>query len=217
MIIKSAFRDYYDNVTQYGLDPNVQFLRGRTTYQQFHNEGDRRYNLESYKETNDPQSLWINEIIIGFVDTLYCCRVYRDSPSRAWQDRDWGRGPMVKIDYDLASWPYKTYSGKRKWRNYYSSAEKYWGETLNESPIPEWLQAYGPIFVLEQYQVIISPKLSDYGFAKIVSPVDAYRRLYQWVCNQRQPVKPIPEMPNDTKIEQAGFDLKHSFRKGKAT
>lgn len=209
MIIKSAFRDYYDNVSQHGLDPNVQFLRGRTTYQAYNGyQYDLNYYSKSAKEMGGPT---IMRVIIGFVDTLYCCRVWTDNTSTRFNlgDQEWPKPIISKVDYDLLRWPRKVYSRQRGAFNHY------WGEDINGTPIPSKLQIYGPIFVLEPKQVVISPKLSDYGFAKVVPPVDAYRRLYQWVCNQRQPVKPIPEMPNDVKIEQAGFDLKHSFRKGK--
>jgi hypothetical protein len=60
-------------------------------------------------------------------------------------------------------------------------------------------------------------KLEDYGFHKFLPPYIAYNELRNFVYNMSYPSRPIPEMPNDIKIHQAGFDLKTSFRKKKKT
>lgn len=56
-------------------------------------------------------------------------------------------------------------------------------------------------------------RLEPFGFVKVLPPALAWNQLTNFVNNIARPAKPIPEMDNDTKIQQAGFDLKTSFRK----
>jgi hypothetical protein len=46
-------------------------------------------------------------------------------------------------------------------------------------------------------------------------PSLAWNNLANFVGNVARPARPIPEMSNEIKIEQAGFNLKTSFRKKK--
>ncbi len=82
---------------------------------------------------------------------------------------------------------------------------------------------FGPIFYIKShenygkpYHAIKNPKLENLGFAKVLPPHLAYNALQRYVYNQTNPEKPIPEMSNDLKIHQAGFDLKKSFRREKS-
>lgn len=81
---------------------------------------------------------------------------------------------------------------------------------------------YGPIFIItggmwnaQHPRIEVCPKLESMGFAKILPPHEAWNELTKWRYN-RAMIKDIPEMSNDIKIESHGFDLKTSFRKGKA-
>jgi hypothetical protein len=57
--------------------------------------------------------------------------------------------------------------------------------------------------------------LSAIGFQKVLPAFVTYNEIWKWLQNNQFPTRPIPEMPNDIKIHQAGFDLKKSFRKAK--
>jgi hypothetical protein len=83
----------------------------------------------------------------------------------------------------------------------------------------EGFAQFGPQFKISfdvcGYNITRSPKLMGTGFESIVPPTEAYMLLYKYLCNQARPERKIPEMSNNIKIEQHGFDLKHSFRSSK--
>lgn len=93
---------------------------------------------------------------------------------------------------------------------------------LDLKDLPE---RFGPVFSINfgQYyygnksdvEVIENDCLSYYCFEKVLPPPLCYNEIYKFVCNQTRSNRPIPEMSNDIRIEQAGFDLKTSFRKAK--
>lgn len=65
-----------------------------------------------------------------------------------------------------------------------------------------------------QVEVTKNPCLRDLSINKILAPHIAWNEIYRYHCiNGDDPA--VPEMPNDIKIEQHGFDLKTSFRKAK--
>lgn len=109
---------------------------------------------------------------------------------------------------------------KQNWNQYLRN----WIEKTFESCKKGWdegFQKYGPQFefyVSYQNNVFTqSPKLMGTGFEAVVPPQVAYMELYKFLCNQNRPVRPVPDMSNDIKIEQHGFDLRRSFRKQKGT
>lgn len=57
--------------------------------------------------------------------------------------------------------------------------------------------------------------LRPYGFMRVFDPFHAFQEINMWLNNQAVPMKPIPEIDNNTMIEAKGFDTKTSFRKEK--
>lgn len=63
--------------------------------------------------------------------------------------------------------------------------------------------------------VVINDVLKNIEFQRIVPPQQAFQEIQMWLSNIAVPQKPIPSVSNSDMIEAKGFDLKHSFRKGK--
>lgn len=63
---------------------------------------------------------------------------------------------------------------------------------------------YGDIFY--------NSPLKQLEFFRIFDPYQAFQEINMWLSNQATPMKPIPEMTDQIKIESKGFD-KFSFRK----
>lgn len=62
--------------------------------------------------------------------------------------------------------------------------------------------------------VISNPSMKFCYMQHLVSPAEAYIEMERFISNLARPEKPIPQMSNDIKIEQHGFD-KFSFRSNK--
>jgi hypothetical protein len=60
-----------------------------------------------------------------------------------------------------------------------------------------------------------NPMLSRIGFQKALDPYTAFQELELFIGGVLTENKEIYQVPNDIKIQQAGFDLKTSFRKPK--
>lgn len=67
--------------------------------------------------------------------------------------------------------------------------------------------------VIQYGQITYHDSLKQLEFFRVFDPFQAFQEINMWLANQAVPMKPIPEMPNDVKIEAAGFDKKISFRK----
>lgn len=78
-----------------------------------------------------------------------------------------------------------------------------------------------PIFTVVEsinrydYYLNINDQLSSFTFQKVKAPFDAFQELQVYLSNIARPNKPIPELCNNDKVLNAGFDLKSSFRKDK--
>jgi hypothetical protein len=69
--------------------------------------------------------------------------------------------------------------------------------------------------VLNPHHAVINPCLKDLNIQKLWSQNLVWGEIYKTLC-QKSSDPIVPEMPNDIKIEQHGFNLKTSFRKPKA-
>ena len=58
----------------------------------------------------------------------------------------------------------------------------------------------------------LNPRLSDFGFARVLDPFTAYQELRMWLSNLTNPEKPIPYVSDQDMLLAKGFD-KFSFRK----
>jgi len=223
MRINSNFKDYYDGLQSLDDDKETVLHRFPKIV---------TMSLKHYEKIG--VNLYNGERVIGFAGNLYpFIEVIKDENSSKPNDL---KQRILYFDADqyLDSQSYKSGWSPRKssWiqkciQNQITSTRDFFNmDKLHKSKI-ELFDALGPIFVIDNFDTYTYPRkwearpdlqistninLSKYGFAKVLPPHLAYNNLKIWVNNQARPEKPIPEMPNDIKIEQAGFDLKKSFR-----
>lgn len=222
MRITSSFNDYYDGVCRSNNDYDTHFVR--------------RHSVELLALPPNINSFLLGEVVFfagrwipycfdcfddfGRYSAIY--GEYKGTTVGDGIDRNSGVSRMY-MDYD--SLPAK--DRRASWTGT-NDAEAFF-RTWNTNPpayAVDLVEKYGPIFKLARYHgwrydanyvdngvwIETAPRLETLGFAKFLHVHDAYHLLTQWLCNRgREPY--IPEMPNDIKIQQAGFDLKTSFRK----
>ena len=98
-----------------------------------------------------------------------------------------------------------------------AQARDSYNKVFEEHNCPIFLGGYG---VKDQAWVAYTAKVTWNGclreaeFYRIKDAYTAFQELSMYLSNQAQPRKPIPEMDDQTKAEQHGFD-KFSFRKDK--
>ncbi len=208
MRIKSDFKDYYDCMARYDDDHKTLFLRKRGKPEKAKDYFLLPYEV-SYRSTNrDITNIGFESHLIGFCGKFYPLIEVNHGGRKLIYD--------VEIAADVSKSRYNAESIRR------------FMQSQNQERHELFLE-YGPIFIVSsmepgeyrsyynsQQWVTRNPRLSDWGFAKILPPNIAYNELWKFVCNMRQPAMPIPEMSNDIKIHQAGFDLKTSFRRHKS-
>lgn len=200
--IASNFQDYYDGVAKKAFDRDTVFVRMRS--------GDPWPKFESSVGSWDLYGQYgrdakVESLAVGFCGSFY---------------------PLVKVTYDVKSvlgihlrdrvvliYDREQAAAKARYR---PAVERFFDAAGKQNP--DLHDLYGPVFVLHFGNCLVerTPYLHTYGFQSVKPPVEAFTDIYRWVCNRARPLRPIPEMTNDVKIHQAGFDLKTSFRKGKS-
>lgn len=202
MKIISGHKDYMDGICKTDGDYDTLWIRKTE---------EKEINIKTVLSKNFNADIFWWADIVGFAGELYPCRRFCNSINgleeaskyNAWHD-------FNRINYDIKSWP------KRGWFWYKSSD---FIPLINHEPFKNLLfETYGPCFFIHTNgtKVVLNPRLESLGMAKVLPPQQAYMNIYRYLCNQKNPERPIPEMSNDIKVEQAGFDLKTSFRKEKS-
>lgn len=213
MRIISDFKDYYDPMAAWDDDRETTFVRNRIKPIEVKNPG-----LNNYLS------------VIGFAGKFYPFEYETQRYSTSFDYYN----TVVKITYDKnlliksleKGWNYKRYTPL------YEACFQYW--LSEKTPIQENLfSQYGPIFAIFPYRVPGGPWfdntschhsnmwvvqnvcLKQWGFDHILNAALAYNDLKNFINNLARPMKEIPVLSNEDKIEAAGFDLRHSFRKRK--
>jgi len=209
MRIKSNFRDYYDGLQSLDTDKNTLWIRQQKRVEVILNKNtpkNIRYFFEDtfrmakcYRNV-DTYTYWL---IVGIAGKMYPIWVKN---KRFIYDQS--KQPTVR-DYCFYNYHYK----QNPWYQIYIN---------DEMLLQHMFDTYGPVWSIGTGELAESinfvncnPRLADYGFHKFMPVHEIYNELYKFLCNSQRLLRPIPEMDNDTKIHQAGFDLKTSFRKSK--
>lgn len=200
MKIVSNFHDYYDSIQGTIFDKDVIYLRKEVGIGPW----------ESWKY-NRYFNYGKDSIIVGFAGKIYrglrCVVEKRNIIKYLWS---WDKAKEFldehKFDYTIG--PYYDYE----------RVSKDWFGEVNIPQHKELFFKYNvPIFGIgfPEYDIILNPCLKNVDFAKILEPYTAFQQLYQYMCNQASPEKPIPAIDDKTLAEAKGFD-KFSFRKEKS-
>lgn len=121
------------------------------------------------------------------------------------------------IEY-LESFEFTPFSGEYRYNESRKQLEDYFSFSKDVS---QWMIDNNLVIAKADYksikegQILVNPVLKEYDFQKILDPYTLYQELTSWVSGVLTNNPKISEISNDIKIQQAGFDLKTSFRKGK--
>ncbi len=209
MRIISDFKDYYDCLQRLDQDKSTIFLRNK----------EDQIILEDDKN-------WTRffDVIIGFCGKTYVGKsrwVVTPADIEKWKDEK-----FLKPSYDCLDKPgHNEYEFSEQAYQEQIPKSRWWGEHTFpqnlDQDLADYFIKYGPIWTLtaqnpeygdtDRY-LQKNDNLGNWGFAKVLPPNQAYQELQRWVYNQASPPKPIPEMSNDVKIHQAGFNTTTSFR-----
>lgn len=195
MRIISPFKDYYDGMAAYDDGYNLIYRRINKTPTLISLPFRLPYYCYSYyNHTYRRIGHWI-----GFAGTVYpMLEVYKDGKLKYIYDMEIARKEI------RTSWDYDKYEA-----------------FLNPKNVVDIFDKHGPTWIISgqpyKYPIVIieNPRLLDFKFQEVLPAHIAYNELNKFMCNRENPTKPVPEMSNDIKIEQHGFDLKTSFRKSK--
>ena len=222
MRIISNFKDYYDCMVQYTNDHDTVFVRNTGKFYEVNYN--RSKNEKCLVELEHDAQLPKYYFVTG-------------SPAKIYSQYSFGVIGFCRVNYPIVyDWYNHTiiYDFSKVQLSAWSriqgkNSNEFYDTYKQQSVAKEMAEAYGPIFLyLNGCMFLHSPYygkqscfvlknicLEKFGFAKIMPPEIAYNELQKYVYNTARPEKPIPEMSNDVKIELAGFDKKHSFRKSK--
>lgn len=218
MKIVSPFRDYYDNVVQYGADRETLYIRKTPEEEQIYPV-----------RVKGDLGLWRNSMRTDFWETFlvrvgnlrflymqkrvrfyYSFTTKECEPDALPENRTLGvnivkSGNVIHIGHD-----------KAKSKGYECRVEA----ALFDIDIPqvhpvELIALFNIGFTRQAAAVIPNPNLSNLNIQSVLHPASAYQEIYTWLCNRSNPEKPIVNVENDVRIQQHGFDLKTSFRKEK--
>jgi hypothetical protein len=216
MRIISNFKDYYDVGMQYGFDPQLPYLRLR-----------QELPLEKHVGSSDSD---FN--VIGFAGKLYpcvnaACSCYVDNVKPNWVF-DFAsiseKALSVYIEKRLARYGAKT---KRKINESWVKSQEIYdlrrffifddSTKSHEKKLLGFFDRFKTaIFVYRYGWLTVNERLNQFGFQKVLPPMEAFQELAMYVGSYLiQPVIQAPPIDDKTMAEIKGFD-KFSFRKDKA-
>jgi hypothetical protein len=215
MRIESNFKDYYDYVAKYGVDNNVVFNRVRKK-----DEGiiDQRLYSKNWQGMLNQYHVGFDycnatAIYIGFAGEIYPLIIrkhstyldgYPEKPDLYVFDPEWTDSSRIWFDC----------TGEKR-RAFFDTQKNIFKDYLFRTYGPQWVVVFNYYPDSKGSAIVFKNAcMKDYQLDKVLSAQHAYENMYRYLCNNHEE-KPVPEMKNDIKIEQHGFDLKTSFRKAK--
>jgi hypothetical protein len=85
-----------------------------------------------------------------------------------------------------------------------------------ETAIKDGKRHYSHYAYSEDWMIRTGHNLKAIGFDRFYDAKSCFQEIQQFLCNLAEPEKPIPQLSNNDKIFNAGFDLKASFRTPKS-
>ncbi len=226
MVIKSDFKDYYDGVSRYDEDRSLMYIRKST-------EKELTSPIESglpffadefakYQRGYRDLILGVESVVFGIGGKVFPCIRFNNFLFTEMDSLCSYFESNYEIDLAKRSsvpWVKRKYSLPEFFETRNSTAFEAIFEKWNV-PVLKFTHSKNYTWRGGSYEkntMSLNPVLSGSGFEKIQNPHEVYDSVYRWLANRNNPGRPIPEMPNDIKIQQAGFDLKKSFRKEKSS
>lgn len=187
MLIKSPFKDYYDFLQgKYGIDTKVVYERIQEVQQ---HEGYWGKPGMYRPDHLDFKTYFFYRI--AFCGTIYCIWVNNQ--------KFYMGDEVLSLDNKDVDLSYRSSLSIDK-----STSLQHHGK---KTPLNNKLNC--PVVLIKYNGDIKNVKLQDFNFAKLVSPEDAYTKIYDFLI--REPVIK-DNRTNIEKVVSAGFDKKTSFR-----
>lgn len=210
MKISSPTKDYYDYLAGFSQDTETTFRRPREFFCDVKGENRRLscgptavfrsvYRNATITPTRFADNL--NPFWLNFLGTMYFGVIEIDCIHNTLKEGNIRRVMWDEVAEEIA-----------RENNYSSKRVMNYSNSVDASKIPISLTINYSRYVNGYYHYAW-PTLKDIGFNRVLPPQEAYNEIYKWLCTSGRPDPVIPTMSNDIKIEQAGFDVKQSFRK----
>ena len=215
MRLHTDFHDYYDNAVGYGINENVHYNR-------FSKEVEIRiksqFDFPNHKNVG----------LLGFCGTIYPfieLEKYNREYDYCYDLEDYQLLERCFV-YSFEEFKHK----EKEWKGFHGNFGYYdreetqlkqfflnWSYQSNdiflEHKVPAWMLKLDR----NENEGIINPRLKDYGFDRIRDSFTAFQDISMYLSNILIEQKETAEIEDKFRIEQHGFDLKKSFRKGKKT
>lgn len=233
MRIISNYRDYYDNIMGFGIDPKLVYVRNEQIieYQQTYRwrrdikNQDIRKNLSKldYILHSIPNDQEVDYAVIAFCGQIYPCIIFNKKGYYNFDKFKIAIKEGIHWDaYDFTS--RKELLNRletRKTRRYSHSLNNHsWNKFLQDSDftISESVHRYWktPILLRTLHELILNPRLNKYNFQSVIDPWTAWQTLSMYIGNNMvNQMDPIVNISDKLKAESKGFD-KWSFRRHKS-
>lgn len=242
MRINSGFHDYYDVVMGEGQDQSLVYQRHKTEelmesfpFHSYYNYSHRENSPIQVKSHHIGFCGKIYTVLEMFPTKFGALNTKEARDHRRWcytlEDVDGFVKTNFKSD-DVANYFAKGYAWAYNYRRHnfetFFKKEEEFRQSVERRAAPLF-ENLRPIFVAEYDpvwekigkwgskqtsagKIAFNCSLKQYEFYRIFPPFQAFQEINMWLSNQAVPIKPIPEIPDETMAEIKGFD-KWSFRK----
>jgi hypothetical protein len=197
MLIVSKFHDYYDTIKSFGIDKTVIYRR---TEERIIFKG----GPSMYSEGLFGSVPFAGARLIGFCGKLY---------------------PLLKVGNKII---YDREEALKRRKNSWHKNDLndcFLEDINNKALLSIFAKKNTPIFIYGDYldgkyepckakELIINPKLKDWGFQSIKDPVSAFQDIYMYISGVLGTSHvDMPEFSDKLKAQAKGHDDKYSFRK----
>lgn len=198
MLICSKFHDYYDSIKSFGIDKTVVYNRKKEEL--IYKAGPSMYST-GYKDNRIKGTR-----IIGFCGKLYPLLQTKDA---------------LIYDKKLAL-EFLNESTSYYWRRADTCFEE---DLKNPALLKIFVEKHTPVFIYgdclggnyvagKSKELIINPKLQDWGFQSIKDPVTAFQDIFMYISGVLGvDAPPMVKISDKDMAKKKGHDGKYSFRK----
>jgi len=234
MRIISKFHDYYDSVQAMGQDRSLVYVRNPEEIDckqgGFFFPSCTACFRTYYDRFDASRKLDVDDHVVGFCGKIYPVvklifidrnrPMGEEAPKKFCYNMDDVDGFIHEHfrDKQIECYESKDFIPNSQWQFYHR--RRYFTEffTVGEEKKYEkhFIEKRCPIIVgdCRHKKIIYNGKLKDVDFFRVFDPYRAFQEIAMYYGNMAVPLKPIPEITDETMAEIKGFD-KFSFRKDK--
>lgn len=230
MKIISPFSDYYDSCRAYGIDDKITYVRKTEHISSaiFSNAAvDPRVSPTRLAVKRVSQAIgscrssYFTPMVVGFCGKLYVGLKYyvdlsKDPRKPISNNIGFTSGPNIVASYAWQAGDLPAEALEFKYGGIWNrkTVGEWFAETqLDFEDINLFHTLQTPVFVVDDWNIFIEPKLVDYKFQRRLDPFTVFQELSMFLGGVLQVGDPaMEEISDEVRIQQHGFD-KRSFRK----